>query len=108
MCLGIPACIVAIAAPVDALVDDELKMATVAMGGIQKSVCIEHVPDVVVGDWVLVHVGFALAVIDEVEARRIFELLTELDSMMGGAGDNIGDVGDVGDVDQAATAGAKA
>lgn len=50
-------------------------MATVGFGGIQRSVCIEHVPEVRVGQYVLVHVGFALTVLDEVEALRILDYL---------------------------------
>ena len=53
-------------------------MGAVDFGGISRSVCLEHVPEVKVGEFVLVHVGFALSRIDEVEARRIFELLKEL------------------------------
>lgn len=75
MCLGIPARVVDVAAAAGA---DELKMATVEMGGVKKTICIEHVPDVVVGDHVLVHVGFALAKIDEAEAAKIFALLEEM------------------------------
>jgi hydrogenase expression/formation protein HypC len=41
-------------------------------------VCLEHVPEATSGDWVLVHVGFALTRIDEAEARKIFELLSEM------------------------------
>ncbi len=75
MCLGIPARVVDVALTVGA---DDLKMATVEMGGVKKLICIEHVPDVVVGDHVLVHVGFALARIDEAEAAKIFALLEEM------------------------------
>ena len=72
MCLGIPGRIVEIA-------DDRgLTMGSVAFGGVRRSVCLAYVPDAAVGDWVLVHVGFALSRIDEAEAHRIFELLEEL------------------------------
>jgi hydrogenase expression/formation protein HypC len=53
-------------------------MGKVAFGGIMKRVCLEHVPEVAIGEYVLVHVGFALARIDEVEARRVFALLAEM------------------------------
>ncbi len=56
-------------------------MGRVRFGGITRSVCVEHVPDASVGDWVLVHVGFALARIDEDEARRVFEILREMDEL---------------------------
>jgi hydrogenase expression/formation protein HypC len=72
MCLAVPGRIVRIFA------DGELHMGTVAFGGVSKCVCLEHVPDAKVGDYVLVHVGFALARIDEQEARRVFEVLETL------------------------------
>ncbi|MBI4867113.1 MAG: HypC/HybG/HupF family hydrogenase formation chaperone [Candidatus Wallbacteria bacterium] len=43
-----------------------------------KTVCLAHVPEVAVGDYVLVHVGFALSKLDEAEARRVLEILEEL------------------------------
>jgi hydrogenase expression/formation protein HypC len=58
--------------------DDEVAMAKVDFGGLTKRVCVAHVPEVVPGEYVLVHVGFALARIDEAEAKRTFELLEEL------------------------------
>lgn len=53
-------------------------MGTVSFGGIQKRVCIEWVPEVKVGDYVLVHVGFALHTIDEQEALETLKLLAEM------------------------------
>ena len=50
----------------------------VDFGGVTKQICLDHVPDVRVGDYVLVHVGFALQLIDEEEAKRTFALLAEL------------------------------
>jgi hydrogenase expression/formation protein HypC len=61
--------------------DEELLMGKVQFGGIHKRVCLAHVPDVAVGDYVLVHVGFALTRIDEAEAQRVFALLHELDQL---------------------------
>jgi hydrogenase expression/formation protein HypC len=55
-----------------------VRMGRVDFGGIARSVCLEHVPEVVVGEYVLVHVGFALQKLDEEEARRIYTLLAEL------------------------------
>jgi len=72
MCLGIPGRVV------DLFADGELPMAKVDFGGLAKSVCMAHVTDARVGDYVLVHVGFALARIDEEGAKRTFELLDEL------------------------------
>jgi hydrogenase expression/formation protein HypC len=77
MCLGIPGQIVAID-------DAEKKLAAVAVAGIRRQVnmaCIvdaEHPVERCVGDWVLVHVGFAMARIDEAEAAETLRILTEL------------------------------
>ena len=50
----------------------------VDFGGVTKQICLEHVRDVTPGEYVLVHVGFALQRNDEAEAKRTFELLAEL------------------------------
>ncbi len=52
-----------------------MRMAKVQFGGISKQICLEYIPEAQIGDYVLVHVGFALARIDEEEAKRVFELL---------------------------------
>ena len=77
MCLGIPGCIV--------MIDDAAKMlATVDISGVRRQVniaCIvdeEHPVSSCVGDWVLVHVGFAMSRIDEAEAAETLKILTEL------------------------------
>jgi hydrogenase expression/formation protein HypC len=72
MCLGIPGRVT------ETFADGGVAMAKVDFGGLSKRVCVAHVPSARPGDYVLVHVGFALAVIDEAEARRTFELLEEL------------------------------
>lgn len=69
MCLGIPGKVLEVTR------ERELLTGKVDFGGICRSVCLEHVPETRPGDYVLVHVGFALARIDEAEAKRIFELL---------------------------------
>ena len=53
----------------------------VDFGGVVKAVCLETVPDIEVGDYALVHVGFALARVDEAEAGRIFELLEQMNQL---------------------------
>jgi len=58
-------------------------MGTVSFAGIQKRVCIEWVPEVKVGDYVLVHVGFALNTIDEQEALETLKLLSEMGDLAG-------------------------
>jgi hydrogenase expression/formation protein HypC len=72
MCLSVPGRVV------DTFRENELAMGKVDFGGVVKRVCLEHVPEATNGDWVLVHVGFALTRIDEAEARKIFELLSEM------------------------------
>jgi len=77
MCLGIPGQIVEISSAED-------KLGIVDVGGVRRTVniaCIvdeDHPPASCVGNWVLVHVGFAMSRIDEEEARRTLELLTEM------------------------------
>jgi hydrogenase expression/formation protein HypC len=58
--------------------EHDLLMGKVEFGGIARKVCLEHVPAVRVGEYVLVHVGFALNIIDEVEAQRVFQFLKEM------------------------------
>lgn len=80
MCLGIPGLVVSVAR------ERELLVGKVDFGGICRSICLEHVPDTQPGDYVLVHVGFALARIDEAEARSLLALLQgsdELDELEG-------------------------
>lgn len=76
MCLAIPGKVVEV-------FDDAngVKMARVNFGGIVKQACLEYVPEVKVGNYVLVHVGFALSRVDEDEAQRTFELLQEMDQL---------------------------
>lgn len=69
MCLGVPGKVVAIEP------DDRLPMGTVDFGGLRKDVCLAYVPDVGVGEYVIVHVGFAIATVDEPEARRTLAVL---------------------------------
>ena len=55
----------------------------VSFGGIRKEICLAYVPEVQVGDYVLVHVGFALSTIDEAEAAAMFEDLAQLGELEG-------------------------
>jgi hydrogenase expression/formation protein HypC len=71
MCLGIPGEIVRIT-------DAETNLATVDVGGVRRVVNIGLLDDVVPGDWVLVHVGFAMSRIDEAEAQATLALLEGL------------------------------
>ena len=71
MCLAVPGKVVEIAAEPDAA----LRSGTVDFGGVRKNISLAFTPDVQVGDYVLVHVGFSLCVVDEAEAQRVFDML---------------------------------
>ncbi|MEW6353788.1 MAG: HypC/HybG/HupF family hydrogenase formation chaperone [Pseudomonadota bacterium] len=77
MCLGVPGQIVEVT-------DPHKKLAVVDVGGVRRTIniaCIvnaEHPAAACIGDWVLVHVGFAMSRIDEAEAAKTLELLTQL------------------------------
>lgn len=70
MCLAVPGQILSIDAG-----DPVLRAGRIDFGGIQKRVNLSFVPDARIGDYVLVHVGFAIATIDEDEAARVLEYL---------------------------------
>jgi hydrogenase expression/formation protein HypC len=72
MCLGIPGEVVAVRD------DAGLRFAKVRFAGVSRDVCLECVPDAQVGDYVLVHVGFAIARLDRDEAERTYRILEEL------------------------------
>jgi hydrogenase expression/formation protein HypC len=76
MCLGIPGKIVSIAEQ-----DGAVRMGRVSFSGIVKEVCLAYTPEAAVGEYVIVHVGFAIATLDEAEARRVFEYLQEMDEL---------------------------
>jgi hydrogenase expression/formation protein HypC len=73
MCLAVPGKILSILNP-----SEEFKMAKVSFGGINKEVCLQFTPEAKIGDYVLVHVGFALNVIDEEEANKTLDILREM------------------------------
>jgi hydrogenase expression/formation protein HypC len=74
VCLAVPGKIVSIGG------DEALtRMAKVSFSGVVKDVSLAYVPEAVVGDHVIVHAGFALNVIDEDEARKVFEILGQLE-----------------------------
>lgn len=76
MCLGIPGEILEIH------LDHGLKFGKVKFAGIARDVCLECVPDAQVGEFVLVHVGFAISTIDRDEAERAYRILEELGQTM--------------------------
>jgi hydrogenase expression/formation protein HypC len=76
MCLAIPGKVIEIQRDAQGV-----HMGKTNFGGIVKQVCLEYTPEVQVGDYVLVHVGFALQKVDEEEARKTYELLAEIDQL---------------------------
>jgi hydrogenase expression/formation protein HypC len=73
MCLGIPGRII------ERYDVQGLAMGVVDFGGVRREVCLAYVADEIgVGDYAVVHVGFAIAKVDEAEARRTFEVLREM------------------------------
>lgn len=85
MCLGIPGRIL------DIRDDAGLPMGTVDFGGVRREVCLAYVADAVQpGDYVVVHVGFAISRVDEEEAQRTYEVLKEMSQL-----EELGWMGDV-------------
>jgi hydrogenase expression/formation protein HypC len=72
MCLGIPGEVI------DVREDGELPVGRVRFAGITREVCLAYVPDVQPGEYVLVHVGFAISKIDREEAERAYRVLEEI------------------------------
>jgi hydrogenase expression/formation protein HypC len=76
MCLAIPGKLVEITEN-----PDGVRMGKANFGGIVKQVCLEYTPEVKMGDYVLVHVGFALSQVDEDVAARTYKLLEEMEQL---------------------------
>jgi hydrogenase expression/formation protein HypC len=75
MCLAVPGKIVSVAG------DDIARQAKVDFGGVLKDINLAYVPDAKIGDYVLVHVGFAISVVDEEEAAKVFAYLKEMNEL---------------------------
>jgi len=76
MCLAIPGKVISIAGG-----DPVFRMGKVDFGGVIKEVNLCYVPEVKLGDYVIIHVGFALNIIDEEEAQKVFEYLREMEEL---------------------------
>lgn len=76
MCLGIPGRIL------DVREEDGLRMGTVDFGGVRREACLACTPEAAVGSYVIVHVGFAISVVDEAEARRTLAVLRAMDGVL--------------------------
>lgn len=75
MCLSVPGKVLEIKE------EDGFKMGRVEFSGITKKICLQYIPDIQLGDYVLIHVGFAIAKLDEKEAAKTLKLLAELGQM---------------------------
>lgn len=76
MCLAVPGKLLSVSGAADVM-----RTGRVDFGGVVKEINLAFVPEADVGDYVLVHVGFAITVIDEVEAARVFEHLRAIDGL---------------------------
>jgi hydrogenase expression/formation protein HypC len=76
MCLAVPGKIVSIEEA-----DATFRNGRVNFGGIVKNVNLAYVPEARIGDYVVVHVGFALSIVDEKEAMQVFEYLRQMDEL---------------------------
>lgn len=72
MCLGVPGKIIEITE------SDGLRMAKVDFGGIVREACLEYLPEANVGDYTVIHVGFAISLLSEEEAKASLEMLQEI------------------------------
>jgi hydrogenase expression/formation protein HypC len=76
MCLGVPGRVLELEP--NSL---GMTMGRVSFGGIAKEVCLAYVPEAQVGDYVIVHAGFAISRLDEAEAMEVFDLLSQMDEL---------------------------
>jgi hydrogenase expression/formation protein HypC len=75
MCLGIPGKVIEI------YQQENMKMGKVDFGGVVKETCLEFLPDIQVGDYTIIHVGFGISQLDEEEAQRTMEMLLEMEML---------------------------
>jgi hydrogenase expression/formation protein HypC len=85
MCLGIPGKVVSLA---DA---SGLRMGKIQFGGIVREACLEYLPEAALGDYVIVHAGFAISRVDEKEAARTYQLLEAM-GQLAELGDSAGEL----------------
>ena len=75
MCLGIPGKVL------DIRQENDLPMGKVDFGGVVKDICLAYTPEARVGDYVIVHVGFAISRVDEAEAQEIFSYIEQIEQI---------------------------
>jgi hydrogenase expression/formation protein HypC len=76
MCLGVPGKVLSLEPNALGII-----MGKVSFGGVAKEVCLAYVPEAQVGDYVIVHAGFALSRLDEQEAQEVFDLLAQIEAV---------------------------
>ena len=76
MCLGVPGKVLTVEENAQGMA-----MGTVSFGGVSKEICLAYVPEAKPGDYVIVHAGFAISVVDEQEAEETFEILRQMDEL---------------------------
>lgn len=74
MCLAIPG-------KVEQIIEGDVRMGRVNFGGVVKNVCLDYVPEISVGDYTIVHVGFALSKIDEKSALETLDLFKQMGAL---------------------------
>ncbi len=77
MCLGVPGQVI------ELFDEDGLRMGVVDFAGIRRRACLAYAPEVLLGDYVIVHVGFAISIVDQDEAARSYALLAEMGNLEG-------------------------
>lgn len=75
MCLGIPGKVVEIYQA------NDMMMGKVDFGGVVKEACLEFIPDIQVGDYTIIHVGFGISKLDEEEAQSTLQMLREMEML---------------------------
>jgi len=75
MCLGIPGKVIEIHEA------NGMKLGKVDFGGVIKEACLEYLPEIQIGDYAIVHVGFGISQLDEKEAHQTLEMLREMDML---------------------------
>lgn len=75
MCLGIPGKVV------ELYEVNGMKMAKIDFSGVIKEACMEYLPEIKVGDYTIIHVGFGLSIVDEKEANETMQLLNQIAAM---------------------------
>ncbi len=75
MCLGIPGKVI------ELYQANNMKMGKVDFGGVVKEACMEYLPEIQVGDYTIIHVGFGISRLDEKEAQETLEILQQMDML---------------------------